>query len=54
MFKLLRCSLHFSTYAKYPFLAELGLKEYNQGAYYDGKWQTNASTYVFKSVNPSD
>ena len=31
---------NFSTFSKYPFLAELGLKEFNQGAFYNGKWQT--------------
>jgi hypothetical protein len=49
-----RTNARFATFAKYPFLAELGLKELNQGAYYDGKWQTTESNHVFQSINPSD
>ncbi len=41
------------SYSKYPFLAELGLKEDNLGAYYDGKWQASGSQ-EFKSINPVD
>lgn len=37
---LMRKAHRFSTFSKYPFLAELGLKEHNQGAYYNGTWQT--------------
>lgn len=40
--------------SKYPFLAELGLSSTNQGAYYNGKWQTTSSSGTFKSVNPSN
>lgn len=43
----------FSSYSKYPFLAELGLKEQNYGAYFDGKWQASGSQ-DFKSINPVD
>ena len=44
----------FATYSKYPFLKELGLKESNDGAFYDGKWQVTDSKASFDSVNPSD
>lgn len=50
----IRRATSFSTYSKYPFLAELGLKEFNQGAYYNGTWQSTESTHVFKTINPSD
>lgn len=43
----------FSSYHKYPFLAELGLKETNQGAYFDGQWQASGSQ-EFHSINPVD
>ncbi len=38
------------TYAQYPFLKELGLKEENHGVF-DGKWFGNGP--VFTSVNPA-
>ena len=44
----------FATYSKYPFLKELGLKENNDGAFYNGKWQVTDSKASFDSVNPSD
>jgi aldehyde dehydrogenase family 7 member A1 len=44
----------FSSFSKYPFLAELGLKETNHGAYYNGKWQTTNSEHDFHSVNPAN
>lgn len=43
----------FSSFNKYPFLAELGLKEDNLGAYYDGKWQASGKD-TFSSLNPAD
>jgi hypothetical protein len=43
----------FSSTAKYPFLAELGLSEHNEGAYYNGKWQTTDHTNFLNSVNPA-
>lgn len=30
----------FSSFSKYPFLAELGLSPENHGAFYDGQWKT--------------
>jgi len=43
----------FSSSKKYPFLAELGLSEHNEGAYYNGKWQTTDHTHVLNSINPA-
>jgi delta 1-pyrroline-5-carboxylate dehydrogenase len=43
----------FSALNKYPFLGELGLKETNFGAYYNGQWQATGSQH-FHSINPAD
>lgn len=43
----------FSALGKYPFLGELGLKDNNFGAYYNGKWQATGS-HEFHSINPAD
>lgn len=54
MRNLIRRSLFsFSAFNKYPFLAELGLHHHNQGALYDGHWQTTNSTQEFTSVCPA-
>lgn len=45
--------LAFSSYAKFPFLAELGLSASNEGAYYNGKWQTTDSSSVLNSIDPA-
>jgi acyl-CoA reductase-like NAD-dependent aldehyde dehydrogenase len=50
---LSRCGFAFSSFGKYPFLAELGLHQENQGAYYDGKWQVTDSSASLTSVNPA-
>lgn len=44
----------FSSFKQYPFLTELGLKETNLGAYYNGKWQATGSTHEFRSINPAN
>ena len=59
IFKFLANSLTLKHYRRfsnnqYPFLAELGLKDLNQGAYYDGQWQTTASSYQLPSINPNN
>lgn len=41
------------SFGKYPFLKDLGLTESNQGALYDGKWQTTDSTSIFTTINPA-
>lgn len=43
-----------TTFNNYPFLKTVGLAETNEGAFYDGKWQTTNSTATLKSVNPSN
>lgn len=43
----------FSSFSKYPFLAELGLSPENHGAFYDGEWRTTDSTHTFKTINPA-
>jgi aldehyde dehydrogenase family 7 protein A1 len=54
MQQLIRRSLfRFSSYKKYPFIAELGLHPHNQGALYDGHWQTTNSTQELISINPA-
>ena len=41
------------SFSKYSFLETVGLAEVNQGAYYNGKWQTTNSTETLDTVNPS-
>jgi hypothetical protein len=40
------------SYEKYPFLKELGIERENDGAYFDGKWQSTGSL-ILKSINPA-
>jgi hypothetical protein len=40
------------TFAKYPFLKNLGLAEHNHGVF-DGKFQAGKGAEVFTSVNPA-
>ena len=43
-----------TSFAKYPFLQAVGLSELNEGAYYNGKWQTTNSTTNLETVSPSN
>ena len=40
------------SFEKYPFLKELGLSTENNGAYFNGEWQSTG-TLILKSINPA-
>jgi hypothetical protein len=53
-FFISRMSNSFSSFNKYPFLAELGLSQENHGAYYNGQWTTTDSKATFTTINPGN
>lgn len=48
-----RLTNSFSSFNKYPFLAELGLTQENHGAYYNGEWRSTDSQNTYSTINPA-